>query len=1207
MRYADNLSNLARAGSLSATNGLASSTIYRTDTAAKVGGGLARLTGPYTGADDTTVDIEIVDNAGASTQLSAPAFSGVGNGDLSAAAASGINPQTITITLEDLGTETRHAYAPFQGVTVRAAATGGAGNAITIAVDQAGLSMATTDFATQEEIRAGSNEYEGSHWDWTALGEMTLTPEGRLPATAPRVVFGRDPQVYRAYRRYRDGRYVYGFSPSPVRDVPRGTRVRAVTGARTVVVSDGSTTNTLTGIVTLYDALRAFRDTATLLAVEGPVVDDRLPGGQGAVDLSVWTSSHVVGIDADGSYSALNAEFDVLPSIASPTETLRIQCTSAEATGRERWRVQGDVSGLLAEAITNTLYADGDYQFTIPLPSLQDGSTGNTTGTMRLDYVPEPRGDGGVLPNIEFFKPRLGAAAKNGTWTFIWTPRPPDPCDEHGVVAGGPRRECLGINDLGDENVSDASRLIRLQRLTAALRLHVGTNTGPFNVASAADIAALTRGAGILRDGLTRMMGGTIEYPAWEAETGYIVDDVVEPIARNGYRYAVTTAGESDDTAPTWGTVIGGTTNDGTVVWTCIGKTPLGMWDDAFDAWAAEAAMLASPAAISAEGWTSEKLTKIGAFLVPSTPNGCIYRAQSSRNPVSGEAIAVIATHGEIEPAWPTELNGSPANRVVDVNASSSIETLWVLTNRYWSPRQTLAVGATAQPGNGRVYRVTTAGTTGTSEPTWPTSAAGTVSDGTVTWTEIPGHDAALEINEAFFERYVTAMHDVLAAAGIDPGFEFAGTDGDGCWHDPDDDGYWQSTDGLLPAFNNLYYHSSRTVYDEEGNPRTESTREFGFGLAVGCIENLVPGDQIVLTIDGVQGASTGRGYQEGDTFDVRVIHALPVPFGGGQTGTDTLTWSVALSTDGALPDYTLSTLAPAAYNYTGTGKALSFLITPGGIPFALGDRFVIDIEGGRFRWRRDGGAWSAATDIAATALTDGLGIAFEGGRAPSWAAGDRWTWRAEATFGAVQLRTPLDGAFEWTGSTVIELAGGAIEGVGLYGHTIPADASITLTGSDDNWSTTPLTVVIPWRKGDVWQRIVANHAAYRITINRGGSLRWLYLGTGTQMQIRSGAAELGRLVKHYRLPTSFASRALGARIEHTWLPKTSTDVLLAMLEHSSEHNDGLLGIVPNDGQPETSLVRLDGDTVEIADELGYQASNVTHQRQSVTLTLEAA
>lgn len=37
---------------------------------------------------------------------------------------------------------------------------------------------------------------------------------------------------------------------------------------------------------------------------------------------------------------------------------------------------------------------------------------------------------------------------------------------------------------------------------------------------------------------------------------------------------------------------------------------------------------------------------------------------------------------------------------------------------------------------NGRLYKCTTAGTTGSGEPTWPVAAGGTVTDGTAVWTE---------------------------------------------------------------------------------------------------------------------------------------------------------------------------------------------------------------------------------------------------------------------------------------------------------------------------------------------------------------------------------------------------------------------------------------------------------------------------------------
>ena len=102
------------------------------------------------------------------------------------------------------------------------------------------------------------------------------------------------------------------------------------------------------------------------------------------------------------------------------------------------------------------------------------------------------------------------------------------------------------------------------------------------------------------------------------------------------------------------------------------------------------------------------------------------------------------------------------------------------------------------------------------------------------------------------------------------------------------------------------------------------------------------------------------------------------------------------LGTDGRITDYALVTTAPAALPYSSGGDTVDFLITPGGIPFALGDTFVAEIEAAASKRRRDGGAWSSAIDIATTALADGLSVQFSGGVAPSWAAGDRWSYRAE-------------------------------------------------------------------------------------------------------------------------------------------------------------------------------------------------------------------
>jgi hypothetical protein len=57
--------------------------------------------------------------------------------------------------------------------------------------------------------------------------------------------------------------------------------------------------------------------------------------------------------------------------------------------------------------------------------------------------------------------------------------------------------------------------------------------------------------------------------------TAYTLGAMVVPATPNGYFYAATTAGTSAGSAPTWPTTIGDTVTDGTVVWTCMGKTAL--------------------------------------------------------------------------------------------------------------------------------------------------------------------------------------------------------------------------------------------------------------------------------------------------------------------------------------------------------------------------------------------------------------------------------------------------------------------------------------------------------------------------------------------------------------------------------------------------------------------------------------------------------
>lgn len=92
----------------------------------------------------------------------------------------------------------------------------------------------------------------------------------------------------------------------------------------------------------------------------------------------------------------------------------------------------------------------------------------------------------------------------------------------------------------------------------------------------------------------------------------------------------------------------------------------------------------------------------------------------------------VVALRGS-QPGYGMLVDQSPAGAVVSPNVA--------LFPGVWVASTALSLSAYRSPVilNGLLYKVTTAGTTGATEPTWPTTIGGTVVDGTVTWTAEKG------------------------------------------------------------------------------------------------------------------------------------------------------------------------------------------------------------------------------------------------------------------------------------------------------------------------------------------------------------------------------------------------------------------------------------------------------------------------------------
>jgi hypothetical protein len=88
--------------------------------------------------------------------------------------------------------------------------------------------------------------------------------------------------------------------------------------------------------------------------------------------------------------------------------------------------------------------------------------------------------------------------------------------------------------------------------------------------------------------------------------------------------------------------------------------------------------------------------------------------------------------------AWFTNLNAGVVTVSRAVSGFDANDESLTNNQRVWVATTAYAVGDIVTPTarNGRTYRVTTAGTTAGTQPTWPTVAGGTVTNGTVTFTE---------------------------------------------------------------------------------------------------------------------------------------------------------------------------------------------------------------------------------------------------------------------------------------------------------------------------------------------------------------------------------------------------------------------------------------------------------------------------------------
>ncbi|WP_295577345.1 hypothetical protein [uncultured Lamprocystis sp.] len=1115
VRLVGNNTNRVRTAVLSASTQLPS-TDLRLTAQTRTGGGDLALVGPYTGAADTVVDVEVLSGTGTALRPSLPVLAGVGSGTLTVLTVDAAAvPETWTLKLVAAGTAATAAQLPFYGVLLRAKTTGTAGNGLTLTVTPR-LTLTPTDWSTLTEIAAGTADFDGQQWNWGAAPAVAE----EIPASAPRLAFAEQVTVYRHWRAWSEGTWVYHLDPPPAAAVAAGTRVLTVTGDYRLTLSDGTTTEVIDAI-TIHDALTQWAARSNLIDVVGTVAADTAPGGMAVTDIPLRTDAYALPVSAQlqGAYGVPRLDgLSVAPS--APTEIITVERQAAGG-----WTVQGSVSGALATARTAVPYQAGPLGFTIPAALVPAGDDAGITAAVRLTSRPPEE----TKPAL-CVTPQLGAAAVPRSVTFVYTARPAGTCSCADVVAPHVSPYCLGFGGEDDDMTYPAAVTSRLDTVYAWRTAFVRANTRWVSPEPAR----------------SETVGGSPGTPGQyrvRAQSAITYND-----GSNTHTYTFTgtstqtfsTSAAAQQRASAVSGASGGSWMYQTVTVGGVTLNLAGMPSPFISQWITGSYSWSAVVETLVAGVDGVAGTVVNTAAVPAHWQGATqeFQAMDTVLDLLLPTLVQVADHADALAAW---------------------DALWADAQAEMDVR----LRTTADDDH--------------------TPAANT---------------------PAWFRRYAAACDTVRIAAGIYPSFDDASPEAGGCWRDDPSASYWwvDAAETYLPAFTGQGYTACKRL-----NGVVVATREFGFGLAVACPGSLKEGDQFTITVSG----ASADGYTAGDRYQVPLVAAAAAPFGGGATGDATLTWAVQGSVSGATPDWAWLAATPTDY----TAGLVGLRLAAGGIPFAVGDTWTADLEGGALRWRREAGAWTTA-DLFGTApnLGNGLALAIQAGAAPSFVAGDTWTFAAAAVHGPGQVRQPREGqAWAWSGATAtLTLDLGAVcplEVVLLALHTLPTGTGITLRGGVA--AATEWTATLTQRAGPILHVLPAATTARYLSLAlsnvgaAGASIGWLWVGVPWTPTVGPSAmtrTHQYQLTRGAGLNPRGVYRGRGQGARWTWsldesAPLLAGDVsgLVALLDHVAAQGAEWIALVPNLAAPATvALAQIETDAVTLTEYPGCKMADGT-------------
>lgn len=533
--------------------------------------GKVEIFGGFTGMSDINLKTRI--KTGSSARATSPVYAGGGNPSMSDIAIdSGLSAQTVQVRLVDKGTVDVAAKIEFFGVELVAKEKGVSGNNIYISVDDSSVITSGIAGYIQDPLTAkqfatdGYTRLAGPQWNF---GAESLTASGELVPNSVRLRIGTGPAVYRHWRAWEFGGWVYYLDQELEQGVPKGTPVYSVTGTYEVTISDGATVEVYSGIVTLYDLLQSIRSRSGLIDVVGVVTPSRVPGSQGSDELPLKTTAYALLPELSGSEFVTGLE-GIAVDAAAATQAVEIECTDNTVVGGELWSVSSSVLGALGTATTARSFSSTPVDFTIPKQLPDDLVVAD--GTFKLETQFVTRETPGDVPKICLDRPVLGALGENETLTLVWTAKPPGECScDDMTITGNPIDDCLGI---GLDEVLTMALSAETQARAVSLAAYEAINSGINSVYDNAKARLKTAGYDLdlleaavrefyqaLLDGVadeasaraqfdsydTAMrskisafvtaIAGDGGYSQWVADTLYAESNIVLPITRNGHYY----------------------------------------------------------------------------------------------------------------------------------------------------------------------------------------------------------------------------------------------------------------------------------------------------------------------------------------------------------------------------------------------------------------------------------------------------------------------------------------------------------------------------------------------------------------------------------------------------------------------------------------------------------------------------------------------